>query len=354
MLLCRIIFICSVLPTVVKCSFWHTGYLLPINGIHNSGKNKKTVQQHQQQQQQQCDSIHNEVNDSNEGEGLVFEGKFRSQSDLIIPITVAARSIPLSSDSDDLFNFFLNPKNRDMAIKGGNNPTERILPTPELYNEWTTQSRIVHSKPPDGISNCQHEEILAVYSKVPIVPGLSLRAVSYTGCKTMIQPQNNLPYYEFTLLNESYEPVGRKSMTWIFDRVTGKNNRGNNENKESSSSSSSSSSTDETVIRKKKEVVSYKTGDGDENKNKSANSNRKTYCLSRVTLEPFPKEGGCRICYYGHVRLTLSKRFLHMLPLPKRIVQSKVNKSIRRQLERECNISINKLSQALNEHIRII
>jgi len=316
------------LPIGVEGSFWHTSHLLRINGINSSGKNKKTIQQ------QQCDSTHNEVNDSNEGEGLVFEGKFRSQSDLIIPITVAARPIPSSSDNDNLFNFFLDPKNRDMAIKGGNNPTERIPTTPELYNEWTAQSRIVHSKPPDGTSDCQHEEILAVYSKVPIVPGLSLRAVSYTGCKTMRQPQNNLPYYEFTLLNESYEPVGRKAMTWIFDRVIGKKNGGNSKNKGSNSSnsiSSSSKSNGITMIRKKKKIVPFKTRDGDENKNNISSSNRKTYCLSRVTLEPFPKEGGCRICYYGHVRLTLSKRFLHMLPLPKRIVQSKVNKSIKRQ-----------------------
>jgi hypothetical protein len=341
----RIIFGSLLTIAAVKCSFWNVNkqnkrtasLLKKRSALHEVIKtNGGSLQK---QQQQKCDSTHNNDNDNDEGEGLVFEGKFHSQSDIIIPFTAAAMSASKSSSDDLLYKFFLDPKNRDLAIKGGGNPTKCILSTPELHEKWTTQSRIVQSTPPsddDGSSNNNgNEAILAVYSEVPIVPGLSLRACSYTGCKTMIQPINNLPYYEFTLLKESYEPVGRKAMTWIFDKVAGnssKNKSGNNKNnKDRNTTSSSSSNNDKT--------------------NASSGSSQETYCLSRVTLEPFPKEGGCRICYYGHVRLTLSKRFLYMLPLPKRIVQAKVNKSIKKQLQKECKKSINKLTLALNEHL---
>ena len=346
-MLSRQIIIVGLLLTIasVKCSFWNVNKQNNKRVVSPISKNNSALYEviktngGSLQKQQKCDSTHDSDidNDNDEGEGLVFEGKFRSQSDIIIPVNKAA-----DDDNDILYNFFLDPKNRDLAIKGGGNPTKCIPSTLELRKKWITQSRIVQSTPPsdDGSNNNngsqeqkQHnEEILAVYSEVPIVPGLSLRACSYTGCKTMIQPTSNLPYYEFTLLKESYEPVGRKAMTWVFDRVTGSNNcknkRGSSKKITTSSSSSNNSAS-----------------------NASSGSSRDTYCLSRVTLEPFPKEGGCRICYYGHVRLTLSKRFLYMLPLPKRIVQAKVNKSIKKQLQKECKKSIDKLTMALNEHL---
>ena len=311
-------------------------------------------------QQQKRDMAHNEE----EEEGLIFEGKFHYESD-IVPISNAV----MSSPATDLFAFFSDPYNRDLVIKGGGNLCESIALTPGLQDEWTSQSRIVKSTPPDGGNNDsqnRNEEILAVYSEVPIVPGLSLRAVSYTGCKTMKQPISALPYYEFTLLNESYQPVGKKAMTWIFDKVTGNNknnNRGNN-NKEKDNGRKKNKNNMETAAGKKKvqskgtllasssEKTGGKKDDDDDTTVSSSNSNsnsRKTYALSRVTLEPFPQDGGCKICYYGHVKLTLSKRFLHMLPLPTGVVQAKVNKSIKRQLERECTKSIEKFTRALNK-----
>lgn len=268
-------------------------------------------------------------------EGLVFEGEFNYQSE-IVPMPISA----MSSPATDLFEFFSDPKNRDLVIKGGGNPCETIPLTPELQNEWTSQSKIVNSTPPNGNVDDQTEEILAVHSEVPIVPGLSLRAVSYTGCKTMMEPTSALPYYEFTLLKESYQAVGKKAMTWIFDKVTGnkKKNISKEKNRESRGEIQKGIAIGGTMTGKK-ESVEVTTGDS---------SSRKTYALSRVMLKPCPQDGGCKICYYGHVRLTLSKRFLHMLPLPTKVVQAKVNKSIRKQLECECNRSMQKFTGALN------
>ena len=274
---------------------------------------------------------------ADKGGDLVFEGEFNYQSDIVqIPTTA------LSSPATDLFEFFSDPKNRDLVIKGGGNHCESVPLTPELHDEWTSQSKIVNSTPPNGNTNGRNEEILAVHSEVPIVPGLSLRAVSYTGCKTMTEPTSALPYYEFTLLKESYQPVGKKAMTWIFDKVTG--NKKKNRVQDKIDGENSEGSKANNAILGKKSDIEVSTGDGSSN-----GTSRKTYALSRVMLKPCPQDGGCKICYYGHVRLTLSKKFLHMLPLPTKVVQTKVNKSIRRQLESECTRSIQKFSGALNK-----
>lgn len=252
-------------------------------------------------------------------EGLVFEGEFNYQSDVL----------PLSTTvSSGLFDFFLDPRNRDLVIKGGGNPCKRVPSTQEWHEEWKSQSKIVHTTPPEPIEHRNDQEILAVYTEVPIVPGLSLRAVSYTGCKILKEPTTALPYYEFTLLKETYRPVGKKAMTWIFDKVTG--NTGKNQ-----SAQSAGRLTDDDNDN------SETTGFAD------MTSTRKTHAASRVTLEA--EDGGCKICYHGKVRLTLSKKFLHMLPLPKKVVQAKVNKSIRKQLERECTLSMVKFTRALNQ-----
>ena len=61
-----------------------------------------------------------------------------------------------------------------------------------------------------------------MYSDVSIAPGLSISATSYTGCKVLTNPQNSLPYYEFTLVKEDYEGKGRRPMVWMFNKMTGK------------------------------------------------------------------------------------------------------------------------------------
>ena len=276
-------------------------------------------------------------------EGLVFEGTFRCKSDLVpMPAPLAPPGA-----AGDLFEFFSDPGNRDLVLKGGGNRCERVPLTPELREEWISQSRIVRSTPPVGNARAgaggghhRNEEVLAVYSEVPIAPGLSLRAVSYTGCKTMRDATTALPYYEFTLLKETYRPVGKKAMTWIFDRVMG--SHGDRIRRGGGAGVPGETGTD--VRRAQPEP-----GGGSERGASGDDGGPKAYALSRVTLEPLPGDGGCKICYYGHVRLSLSKRFLHMLPLPIGVVRSRVNRSIKRQLERECTRSIEKFQRALCE-----
>jgi len=294
----------------------------------------------------------------NEGGDLVFEGEFRYESD-VLPVPFSA----VSPRAEDLFEFFSDPENRDLVIKGGGNECERIPLTPEWHEEWTSQSEIVNSTPPGRGNNnhrgdpCRNEEILAVYSEVPIVPGLSLRAVSYTGCKTMKEQATALPCYEFTLLREDYQAVGKKAMTWIFDKVTG--NRNNHDRGNCDEDGTNGTAEGVSPGRKNElgvgacdsgsSVCSHCNSDSNSHCNSDSNNSRKTFALSRVMLKPFPQDGGCKICYYGRVKLTLSKRFLHFLPLPTGVVRARVNKSIKKQLERECTRSMDKFTRALNQ-----
>jgi len=346
----------SLFPTVLGF-FFRDGLLLSVTGkadkrgfVHQrknhflSGTATNAQGFHAQQHKNQIHENNSNQNgngneadkddDDNDDDGLVFEGTFDYQSE-IVPISTAALSS--SPVRDDLFDFFSDPKNRELVIKGGGNRCEHIPPTPALHEQWTSQSKMVRSTPPSGgDTNPQHEEILAVYSEVPIVPGLSLRAVSYTGCKTMRDSFSALPYYEFTLLEETYKPVGKRAMTWIFDKVTGNTKTSNKGGRVKPESNTRELGT--------KTLGPGKAVDDDS----EPSTDRKTYALSRVTLKALDG-GGCKICYYGHVKIALSNRFLHVLPLPVGIVRSRVNQSIRKQLERECARSMEKFARALHQ-----
>jgi hypothetical protein len=256
--------------------------------------------------------------DQSNQEDLVFEGTFEYQSDLLPP--------SITSSPSDLMQFFLKPENRDLVIKGGGNPCEVIPPTPALYDEWKRNSKIVQSSLPDG----QNEEILVVYSDVHLVPGLSINAVTYTGCKVLTEPHTALPYYEFTLVKEDYQGKGSRPMLWVFDKVTGKHS--NNSKK----------------ILRPAESSEINYHDDNTNNNGQENKSR-TYALSRVSIKHDTKQDGYRVHYYGHVKVVseLPKRMLRILPLPKRTVESKVSQSIVTQLEREGIQSVDKFAKAL-------
>lgn len=245
-------------------------------------------------------------NKSSTTQDLIFEGTVEYQSDLLPMSTKASPK--------DLLEFFLNTKNRDLVIKGGGNRCEVIPPTQELYDEWAKNSRIVRSTPP----NQQCEEILAVSSDVHLAPGLSISAVSYTGCKLLIEPKSALPFYEFTLVKEDYCAKGSRPMVWIFNKVTGKHNNVNN---------------------RSDEEIDTNTHEG----------SSKTYALSRLTLQLDKEHNGCRVCYYGRVKVVskLSNRMLRILPLPKKTVEATVSKSIVSQLEKEGVKSVENFADAL-------
>lgn len=230
---------------------------------------------------------------------LNFKGEFHHNSEM-------AQSVPSTCTNEMIHEFFHNPKHRDLLLKGGDNPIETLLSTKELYDEWKFQSSIVQSEPPDHLN----DPILAIYSTVPLLPGLAIEAVSYTGCKLRKHPVTSLPVYEFTLIKEEYIPAGVKPMRWIFNQITG-----------------NKSSQDPT---------------------EALTANRKTHGLARVSLEQDGKTGRFKLAYFGSVEVSCSipRRILNVLPMSKGRVEAKVSKSIVKQLERESVKSIEKFQAA--------
>jgi hypothetical protein len=222
---------------------------------------------------------------------LEFEGSFRSNT----------HPLPNTS-ADRVIAFFRDPHHRDLVLKGGGNPTEQIPPTPELYEEWRVQSRIVQSEPP-----APNDPILAISSKVPLLPGLSISATSYMGCKFLQNPRTLLPIYEFTLIKDEYAAQGSKPLVWIFNRMTGVG------------------------------------GDGD--------SSRKTHALSRVSMEPCEAGTSIVMQYFGFVKVSCSvpRALIRILPMSKKKAQEKVSNAMVKQLEREGLASIQKFQGAFED-----
>jgi hypothetical protein len=231
---------------------------------------------------------------------FIFEGEFYHATD----------TLPLPASSEDLVSFFQDPKHRDLALKGGGNPIDPVPVTPELYEEWNTQSRIVQSTAPD-ISN--DRTILAIHSTVSLLPGLAIKAVSITGCKLLRHPVTSLPIYEFTLIKEGYSPEGVKPMVWIFNIVAGKNGA-----------------------------------------HPSDVQSRNTHAISRMSVEADSKTGALRLCYFGRVKVdcNLPRRLMRVLPLSKQKMEAKVSKSIVKQLEREGVQSVKKFRAALEDWLQ--
>ena len=222
---------------------------------------------------------------------LEFEGSFKSST----------HPLPNTS-ADRVIAFFRDPDHRDLVLKGGGNPTVQIPPTQELYDEWRVQSGIVQSEPP-----ARNDPILAISSEVPLLPGLSISATSYMGCKFLQNPRTLLPIYEFTLIKDEYAAQGSKPLIWIFNRMTGVG------------------------------------GDGD--------SSRKTYALSRVSMEPCESGTSIIMQYFGFVKVScsVSRALTRILPMSKKKAQEKVSNAMVKQLEREGLASIQKFQGAYFE-----
>ena len=126
--------------TVIDSSNKGKSSLRPPNVDHLIRKEERVYKQSRSTSSSLGDD--DDSSSSSQQEDLVFEGTFEYESELL----------PLSTTSSPnaLHSFFLNPKNRDLVIKGGGNPIETIPPSQELYDAWTSQSQVVDSTPPNG------------------------------------------------------------------------------------------------------------------------------------------------------------------------------------------------------------
>lgn len=243
------------------------------------------------------------------GVSLNFKGEFQHSESLNL--------INDNNSHDRMLRFFQHSEQRDILIKGGDNPLESVPASPELYDTWESQSQLVQSQLPDRTS--KDDTVIAIYTTVPFLPGLSIQAVSYTGVKLLRHPSTGLPMYEFTLLREYLLPRGTKTMEWIYGKIAG-NGQDN----------------------------TYHIKDGDQY---MSSPSRKTHALARVSLENDESKQSFRISYFGHVGVScmVPRKLFRFLPLSKSSVEKKLSESIVKQLKREGMDSLKKYQQALDK-----
>jgi hypothetical protein len=226
-----------------------------------------------------------------------------------------------------LYKFFQNRLHRNLLLKGGQNPTEDIPRTPELLEKWTQRSKAVSSTPPLSFENHHEDEqnhsVVAIHSTVPIVPGLSIKAVSYMGCRLLPNPRNFFPMYEFTLIQDRYQAHGSKPLVWLYRKVTG------------DPATTTTSSSHEGPLT----AAASTTG------------SRSTQGLCRVSFESH--EEALRLSYYSMVKVycNLPQRLLRVLPLSKQNIESKISASMAKQLQSEVLQSAEKFHLALQNWV---
>ena len=271
---------------------------------------------------------------------LQFHGEYCHDQVFTVPKTTTDMS------TRQLFSFFQNKDHRNLLLKGGGNPTMDIPKTPELLAEWTAQSRSVSSTPPIPLQafNNQNDDaaaadfdkdgddhaVVAIHSTVPLVPGLSIEAISYTGCRLLSHPQTKLPMYEFTLIQDRYQARGTKPLVWIYRKITGE------------------APTTSATMDKNHRRTSWSSSNHPLAAAKSTTGSRTTKGLCRVALE---HEGGetWRLSYYSmiNVSCSLPQKLLQLLPLGKQKVEAKISATMVKQLEREILDSADKFHSAL-------
>lgn len=187
--------------------------------------------------------------------------------------------------------------NRNLLLKGGGNPISLVERTPDLMREWRDQSRVVGSELPH-----HDDEIVAIESTVPIVPGLKISATSIVGCR-LIKHSAKMTY-EFTLIRDNYHPEGRRPLLWFYHKMT-----------------------------------------GDE---KGSNDGRSTHGLCRVTFQP-SNDNKLQISYLNTVRVAcqLPRRLRRLLS--QNTIEHKIKASMAKQLKKEVLQSAKKIEEALEE-----
>ncbi|CAJ1967598.1 unnamed protein product [Cylindrotheca closterium] len=245
---------------------------------------------------------------------LKFGGEFEHTEEL-----------PFSSQDDRQLSlsrigeFFQSAKHRDLLFKGGDNPWEEVPVSSDLLDVWDEAAKIVRSQRPDRSANNQ---IVAIYSTVPLLPGLKVDAVSYTGIKLLRSPLTGLPFYEFTLIKEYYLPNGSKGMKWLFQKVVG----------------------DKKHPHGLDDQCHIKDG-----RLYTASPGRQTHTLARVALQEDLSSRTFRIHYFGNVLVSccVPKRLLSLLPLSQKAFEARVSQSIVQQLQREGVTSLKKYQRAV-------
>lgn len=203
-------------------------------------------------------------------------------------ISTQSKSLPVVCE-ERLSKFFRTPSFRNLLVSGGGERLVEDLPLTEtLMENWTEKCKSLGASLPD-----KGDSILAVESRGVEFPGLKVKSIATVGVKYMEQNQGTSPRHEFVLLATQEEAKGLPPMVWIYNKLTGADQK--KDGKDASNAKSLS-------------TVSYETNNGS------------VVFRTKAFLQ---------------IGITFPKVLLKILPGDKATIEEKASSSIQKTLEKD-------------------
>ena len=185
--------------------------------------------------------------------------------------TASSNPVPKVSD-DELSEFFRTLSYRNLLITGGGErPCSEIEVTPDILDDWKRKCRILGAIEPN-----ENDSILSIVSPGIQFPGLKVESVGMVGIKFIDEHQP--PRYEFVLLSNDQKASGVAPAVWIFNQLTGNNDKNDGKDNNSKLKSLSTVTYQEVVL---------KEGEEDNGGNNSIVFQTKSYLSIGITFPKF-------------------------------------------------------------------
>lgn len=141
---------------------------------------------------------------------------------------LTSKNLPKVKDED--FSAFLEENYYLFASAGGKREMTQIELTPEMLTVWKEACSSSGAEQPDGES----DKLIQVRTGGISFPGLKVESLVKIGVKKIYKEDSN-KLYEFTLLGDEQEVKGLKPVVWIYEKLTGANEKDSNDRQSTSS-----------------------------------------------------------------------------------------------------------------------
>mmetsp|Transcript_6815 Transcript_6815/g.14880 ORF Transcript_6815/g.14880 Transcript_6815/m.14880 type:complete len:349 (-) Transcript_6815:135-1181(-) len=140
--------------------------------------------------------------------------------------TVTTSPVPLPPSTSkqqrlSLLEFFLNEKHRNLLFF--RNDVETISsPTRDMLETWSSELKLGGGMELDDDGNtCKlgpTESIIQIKTALTM-PGLNILTINTIGTKLLLNAADNMPEYQFTLLESELIPDGAAPLVWLFNKL---------------------------------------------------------------------------------------------------------------------------------------
>jgi len=147
-------------------------------------------------------------------------GEDFDRASLVIRADYVAESEPAPVTSQEaMLHFFRDNVNRNCLVSAGNTREAHTTPTTDdLLQRWKERASSLGAEEPEA-----SDTIVSVRIGGMQFPGVQLESISLIGTKLLAPPpSNDLPSYEFVLIQDKREATGLPPLVWIYNTLTGK------------------------------------------------------------------------------------------------------------------------------------